>query len=219
MLDGELTDYVDDRASRQRRSALVGTVTTVYTRTNSADAGNVEVDVQSRTLSNQLRRVPLGVSDQVATATVPQVGDGVVVVFLTGESRNPVVVSVIPNASGQAPLARAGHWRHEWGSLYLEAEPADHSAGEPDVVRMGVKPDGVSDPTTEVAVDDSGSTTQISIDTDGDITVSADGDIVIDQGGTAAPVAVQDHTHDVTHNGDTVTTGTPNESGTQTEIE
>jgi hypothetical protein len=64
----------------------------------------------------------------------------------------------------------------------------------------------------------------IDVEAGGDISVSAQGDVTIDEGGTPKKVAYQNHTHD--YSGSTSdgasysgTTTQPNEDGTQTEVE
>lgn len=215
----------EEDGSEKERLPTIGEVTKVWTRTTTDDTGpdsfsNHEASVKLQTEQEEPRRFPIHQSFP-GTAGVPIPGDFVVVEYINSQGESPAITGYAYNTDNRRPpLARQGHWRREFGSLYLEAEKTDHSEltsrDEYDVVRIAKKPDGLSDPTTEVAIDDSGSSTQISIDTDGDITLSADGDIVIDEGGTAAPVAVQDHTHPESGGG---TTGTPNESGTNVEIE
>jgi hypothetical protein len=73
-----------------------------------------------------------------------------------------------------------------------------------DWARTAVKPSDDGTPSTKVEVDDSGATTQVNIETDGDvslqadgdITVSAGGDVFINEGGSTKAVATEDHTHD-----------------------
>lgn len=207
MLENSLDDYVADTAQSTQRRPIVGTVTKVYARDTESARGNHEVNVVSRAFTSELRRVPVVLTDHDGHVNTLTEGDSVFVQFLGGSSPAPVVTGFVPNNENRVPLTRPGHWRHEWYQdsgehTYLEAERADHSAGTPDLVRMGVKPDGLADPSTEVAVDNSSDTTEVRVKTDGnitvqadgDITLQADGDIVIDNGETTKPVLTADAT-------------------------
>lgn len=219
----DATRFVDRRIDEQTRSSVLGVVTKVIEHTSSDDFSNHEVNVKLANEDEEFRNVPIHVNRN-GHIRVPQKGDFVEISFLTSKTQVPYVTGFAYSNERRAPLGRAGHWRHRFGEsspyLYVEAEPSDHSAGTPDVVRLAKKSDGLSDPSTKIELDDSGNTTKVNIETDGDITLSADGDIVIDEGGTATPVAKQDHDHDVTlSDGSTGTTTTPNQSGTNVEIE
>lgn len=67
-------------------------------------------------------------------------------------------------------------------------------------------------------------TKSVTVEAGGNIRISAEGDVFIDEGGTPKSVAYQDHTHDYSGsdsdgNSYSGTTTTPNEPGTETEIE
>lgn len=224
-----------ERQSQHKEKALVfGRVSKVWDKqSDELDEGNIEVNVLTRSQQNELRRVPLTHVDHSGHVSVPQEGDPIILDYTSGRGRTPVAVASTHNEEDahRAPNALEGHWRHEWpgesDNVYLEAEPADGSGGMPDLVRMGIKPGGIQAPTTEVAVDNSGSSPQIRIETDGDIELNADGDILINTAAGAEPVAKQNHTHDYEDTGDTDSGGsgsttktstTPNEEPTETQI-
>lgn len=224
------------KTSQRKEKALVfGRVSKVWQKeTDELEEGNIEVNVLTKSQQNEIRRVPLTHFDHSGHVSVPQEGDPIILDFASGRGRTPVAVAGTQNEedSHRAPNALAGHWRHEWegdsDNVYLEAEPGDGSSGMPDLVRMGIKPGGLQDATTEVAVDNSGSNPQIRIETDGDIELNADGDILISTDtGTPEPVAKQNHTHDYEDTGDssdggsgatTKTSTKPNEDPTETQI-
>lgn len=224
------------RKSQHKEKALVfGRVSKVWDKqSDDIDEGNIELNVLTRSQKNELRRVPLTHFDHSGHVSVPQEGDPIILDYASGRGRAPVAVASTHNEedSHRAPNALEGHWRHEWpgesDNVYLEAEPGDGSGGMPDLVRMGIKPGGIQQPTTEVAVDNSGSSPQIRIETDGDIELNADGDILIStDSGTPTPVAKQNHTHDYEDTGDTDSGGSgsttktstkPNEDPTETQI-
>lgn len=217
------------KTSQQKEKALVfGRVSKVWDKqSDDLEEGNIEVNVITRSQQNEIRRVPLTHFDHSGHVSVPQEGDPIILDYTSGTGRTPVAVASTQNEQDEhrAPNALAGHWRHEWpgenDNVYLEAEPADGSSGMPDLVRMGIKPGGIQSPTTEVAVDNSGDSPQIRIETDGDIELNADGDILISTDtGEPTPVAKQNHTHPTswTDSGGSGNTGTPNEDPTETKI-
>jgi len=211
-------DIVREQAADVVGRSEVGIVTNVTTHTDTDDRSNHEANVKLLTEDEELRRIPIHTS-RTGSVSVPQPGDVVAVQFL-GNGTGPYVAGFTHNVDERAPLARRGHVRHKFGEsapfLFIEAEPADGSAGSPDTVRVATKQDGLSDPDTEVTVNASGSTTDVQIDVDGDVTINADSITIGEQ---TSSVAVQQHTHDVTVGGDSGTTSTPNESGTDTQIE
>lgn len=223
------------------RNATLGHVVKVYEHTDPNDNSNHEASVIIRDGEKEPRRIPI-LSNHTGEAIVPQQGDFVLIEFLEGKTDTPVITDVIQNDENRAPLARAGHWRHEFGpdrdqSLYIEAEPADHSDGNPEIIRIARKPDGLSDPSTSIELDDSGSTPvvrvqgecdvelditgdsnltiggNVDLTVDGTVNLTGKGDVVIDQGGTAKRVATEDHTHNFTDaDGNTGTTGGPDDT-------
>lgn len=222
---------IEEQVRIHSRNATIGSVVKVFEHTDPEDNSNHEVNVLLRDGGKEPRRIPV-MSNHHGEAIVPQKGDFVLIEFLDGASDAPVVTDVVQNDKRRAPLARAGHWRHEFGperteSLYIEAEPADHGQGEPNVIRIAKKPDGLSDPTVAVELDDSGDSpvvriqgdADLDIAVDGDVSISAGGDVVIDQGGSSKKVATEDHTHTVSQSdGGTTTTSKPDDV-TSTEIE
>lgn len=214
----------------RKRSTVLGLVTSVYTHTDSEDLSNHEANVKAFNDVEEFRRIPIHVG-RSGHAIVPQVGDAVEVSFEGSETQSPYISDFLYTNEDRAPLAEEGHYRHRFGDgspyLFIEAEPKDHGATDTDfdskssqnpvnVVRMGVKPDGLSDPTTNVEIDNSTDPPTINIDGEGDvnitgggditvdgesnitveaagdISVSAGGNVVIDEGGGATPVLTED---------------------------
>ena len=227
MIDRGFGDVIEDKSQRREKAPTPGRVTKVYEKTdNDLETGNIEVNVLTNDDGHEFRRVPVLATDHHGHISVPEVGEHVLVDFTLGRGRQPIVVGAGFTDEDRAPHARAGHWRHEWGEegekqLYLEAEPSDGSAGEPDVVRFGIKQDGTSEPTTEVAVDNTDSDTTIRLDTDGDVTINAAGEVLIESSdGNATSLAPADHTHeyDWADTGGAGTTDPPSEAGTDSTI-
>ena len=193
----DLNSDIDDSTKRVRNtapSAVLGTVVTVTEHTvegeDEDDGSNHEVDVRLRDGGKQLRRVPLACTRD-GEAIVPQVGDYVLVTYLGGQRSAPIVTGVLHTGNSRAPLARQGHWRQRFGvddDLFVEAEPKDHSSGAAEVIRIAKKPDGLSDPTAEITLDDSTSPPTININTEGDINITAGGNVTLG-GVNGQPVA------------------------------
>lgn len=191
--------YLRRKNNEESWQNVIGFVTKVHEHDGTEDTiSNHEVNVQLASRDEEVKRVPIHTKHN-GSVYVPQKGDAVELGFLKSKTQRPYVANVVYTDENRAPLARSGHFRRQFGDeeaggpfLFFEAETADHSAGDPEVLRMGKKPDGLSDPTTSVEIDDSGSTTQINIETDGDINLTADGNIVIDNGDTPKSVLTED---------------------------
>lgn len=157
-----LSDLIDSRTERKEKALYLGKVTAVYDKTSDDyEEGNIEVNVQSRTVDHEFREIPVICSDHSGHTYVPQKGDYAVVEWMMGRGRQPVVIGMTPTDQDRSPNARAGHWRHEFrheniaDNLYLEAEPRDRSAGDPETVRMAIKEGGLAEPSTELGIDHS----------------------------------------------------------------
>jgi len=162
-------EAVRTKSRATQKAPVIGRVSQVYEKTDDKpETGNIEVNVQTTNVDHEFRRVPVVATDHAGHAFVPEVDDYVVVDFTKGEGTEPIVVGASPTKSNRAPNARAGHWRHEWGNgderLYLEAQPADNSAGAPELIRLAVKSDGLSEAITELTVDTSGSGHTVTVD-------------------------------------------------------
>jgi len=226
-------EYIGRQDSdRAQRRPTIGVVTNVRAHDDPNDQSNHEVNVRLVNRDEEFRRVPVH-TGRVGEVVVPEQGDLVEVSFLNSRTQRPYVASFAYSGDNRAPLARSGHWRQRFGDsapyLFVEAENQDHSAGPPDTVRLAKKQDGLSDPTTAIEIDDSGTTTQVSIETDGDITISAGGDVVIDEGGSTKSVLTEDAVFEYEQRVDTddgtggtttkTTTTVSNNETTSTEIE
>lgn len=169
--------YLNRKNSRESWQRVIGFVTKVHEHDGTEDyISNHEVNVQVKNRAEEFKRVPVH-TDHDGSIYVPQVGDSVEVDFLKSQTQRPVVVNVVYTDQNRAPLARSGHFRREFGpdddeKLYIEAERDDHSSGDPNLVRIAKKSDGLSDPSTEIVLDDSGAEPQVRVNTDGNIEVT-----------------------------------------------
>lgn len=135
-------------------------VTKVYPHEKESDQFLTQADVQTRDGKKKLPKVTV-MPDHNGHIAVPQEGDEVVVEFLRGRGNAPFITNAKYSGKSKPPLARPGHYRHEFQrlsgeSLYIEAEKHDHSAGEPDTTRFAVKEGGLGDPVARIELDKSG---------------------------------------------------------------
>lgn len=186
---GTQSEYLTRKNRLESWNNVIGFITKVHEHDGKENRlSNHEVNVQLTHREEEFRNVPVH-TDHNGSIYVPQKGDAVEVGFLKSQTQKPFVANVVYTDENRAPLARAGHFRREFGAdagdkLYIEAEPSDHSSGDPDLVRIAKKSDGLSDPSTEIVLDDSGSDPEVRINTDS-------GSIVINDGSQGAITDVQ----------------------------
>lgn len=181
------------------RRGSMGLVTKVIERDGEAqEFTNHEVNVQLISRDEELKALPVHVG-RMGQVRTPATGDFVEVSYLSGKTQSAYVSDFAYSRQQRAPLARAGHWRHRFGEedtsdpfLFLEAEPSDHQgvakdfdshvkSNPPDVLRMGVKEDGLSDPSLAIELDTSGSDPVASIRSDEDTDGINDMEMAVDQ--------------------------------------
>ena len=113
---------------RQQRFAELGVVQAVY----ASDPGNHDADVVLHATQLVLRHVPL-MTPRKGIASLPDVGDLVLVQFLGGDINRPVVVGTLYNGDDRPPEHAEGQW-----VLQLPSGP---DAAE-DGVRLEIRQDG-----------------------------------------------------------------------------
>ncbi len=172
-----------------RRQPELGIVLEVFP--GDGGDGNHQADIRLRQSGLKLRRVPVAVA-RPGVSLLPRVGDPVVVVFLDGDLAQPVVLGSIHSSAEQPPEA---------GPLDAVYKPAD--AEDSGVRRVHIEtPSGGT-----VTLDDEKLTvtlggTEMVINQDGDVAISAagsislvaDGDVSIEAGGSVSVKANQDVT-------------------------
>jgi hypothetical protein len=182
------SEYIAEKARDEVSNSLIAEVTKVFVHDEQSDSSNHEVNCRVVNDTEEFRRIPVHVG-QPGEAIVPQQGDFVEVSFIDSATQSAFVSDFVYTDQTRAPLGREGHWRRRFGQnddLFIEAEPNDHSAGDPNVIRLGKKSDGLSDPTTTIELDDSGAVTAIRLSTDGRVTIEdVDGGSVTIEDGTA----------------------------------
>jgi len=211
---GRIQREIDKRLS----FPVPGRVTTVYEHTDAGDLSNHEADVVVPPGSDhEPTRMPI-VQPSSGELHLPTQGDLVLVGFFRGDGDRPFVYGHLygDRDDDRAPLGQAGIIRQKRGSLYVEQHP------DGDWARIARKPADDGTPSAKIEMDTNGT---ITIEAASDIVLSApNGDVTVDEGGTEQKVAIQTHDHDVsgtTSDGASFseTTTTPNQAGTETEIE
>ena len=181
-----LRDIIRQEVDAQRLPEL-GLVLDVFP--GDGAEGNHQADVRLRQSGLKLRRVPVAVA-RPGLSLLPRIGDPVVVIFLGGDLAQPVVIGTVYTSAEQPPQA---------GPLEAVYKPAD--AEDSAVRRLHVEtPSGGL-----VTLDDAKLTvtlggTEIVLNQDGDITITAagsitlqaDGDVTIKAGGSVSVKASQD---------------------------
>jgi uncharacterized Zn-binding protein involved in type VI secretion len=146
--------------SEKKRTSL-GLVTDVHSYvTEGVPDRTHAVDVITTDRDGELKDIPVYGAHKDAVA-IPQEGDVVQVHTLDGLNEPGFVFGTGYTTNQTPPLARAGHRRQRYAqtgseSLYMEAEPVDHSAGDPETIRFAAKSDGLSDPSVAIEIDNSG---------------------------------------------------------------
>ncbi len=193
MIDRKLEDAIENKRQRKEKAPFIGRVSGVFEKPdNELETGNIELNVQTRGRSHELRRIPFTAFDHPGHIYVPQVGDHVLCQYTGGHGNNILATDVTFTREQRAPNAYAGHWRHEFnsedGRIYLEAQPASGDAGTPNTVRIAHKQDGLSEATSTVELDISGGTPTVRIDVGDDeqglVLDGSDGSVtLLDAGG------------------------------------
>jgi hypothetical protein len=169
MIHTDIRDFVEEEVRRASGTALIGKVTRIFQHDDTSETSAINANVITREKDKQhLRNIPVLISEHTGHISVPQKDDYVLVEFLEGASSAPVITEVVHNDDNENPKARAGHWRHEFrretgDNLYLEAESADQTAGESELVRLAVKQDGLSEPVARIELDVSNGDPKISL--------------------------------------------------------
>lgn len=122
------------------------------------DTSNHELRVKLVNGEQEYRDVPVSVETSGDVMT-PEEDDMVMVQFLAGDSRRPIVTDVIHDTEKRAPLGAAGMFRRTRGDLYMEMHPNG------DWVRVGKKTADDAAPDITIEIDDT--VPEINITTNG----------------------------------------------------
>jgi uncharacterized protein involved in type VI secretion and phage assembly len=178
---------------RQTRLAELGVVQAVY----PSDPGNHDADVILQATDLVLRHVPL-MTARKGLASLPDVGDLVLIQFLGGDVNRPVIVGTLYNGDDRPPEHAEGQW-----VLQLPSGPDAAADGvrlevrqdDPAGLTLSVKGDKFrleaqdGDPVvtltvagTTLTIDGAGAVT---VDGAGDVQVKAGANLTLEAGGNA----------------------------------
>lgn len=104
---------------RMRRFAEMGQVQKVY----PSDPGNYDADVILHATDLVLRHVPV-MTPRKGYASLPEVGDLVLLQFMGGDVNRPVIVGTLYNGDDRPPENAQGDW-----VLQLPCDPDDKASG------------------------------------------------------------------------------------------
>jgi len=172
------SQYLKRKNNRESWTSVIGIVTKVFQHDGTeSEFSNHEVNVQLTHRSEEFKRLPVH-ADHEGSIYVPQEDDVVEVGFLQSKTQRPYVANVVYTDETRPPLARAGQFRRKFGPdeglgdnneyLFFEAEKKNHERGDPNVLRMASKTDGLSNPSMAIEVDESGEDTIAEIRKNGD---------------------------------------------------
>lgn len=168
---------------RGRRLAELGQVQTVY----PSDPGNYDVDVVLHATDLVLRHVPV-LTPRKGHASLPEVGDLVLLQFMGGDINRPVVVGTLYNGDDRPPENAESDW-----VLQLPSGPDDKTSGlrielrqsSPIGFTVSLKGDKFEllvqddDPVARLTV----AGTELSIDGSGGVQLKGAGDVAIEASG------------------------------------
>lgn len=187
----------------QQRTSLLGVVTSIFPHEADDDDNNYEADVRLKHSGLELRRVPIAVP-HVGVAASPREGDLVLVQFVDGDLRQPLIMGRLYHADDRPPLHRGdevlfeqrvpdgtlNHLRFtDDGTIYLQ--------------RDVTSPEDNSDALTGIRIDGSTGDLEIRAGPGIIITIANDASIEIDAAGKPISITCSE----LTINGDLVVSG------------
>lgn len=165
--DRTQTSLIQQKASELIEDERVGVITRVYEHNDPNDNSNFEADVQIKGGTTEERIVPLSTSN-ASSINIPRVGDKVLVGFLAGESKQPVITGVVYTVDDRPPVGKSGMARDEYesgpspagdGNLYVTGytkynespnlNNKEDLTAEEALVRIAKRTDTVADPFEE----------------------------------------------------------------------
>ena len=88
---------------RSMRTAELGLIKKVYPHSGKGDSDNYGCDVELKNSKLLLKRVPLA-TDRIGTATIPNIGDLVLVTFVKGDVNQAIIIGRLYNDEDRPPL-------------------------------------------------------------------------------------------------------------------
>lgn len=180
------------------RTSLLGVVTAIFAHEAKDDSNNYEASVRFKHEDWELARIPIAI-DHTGAASLPAVGDLVLVQFIDGDLNQPVITGRFYHEDNRPPLHKAGEVMFEQrygdknnpklnqlrfgadGAIYLQQNvlnPTDNSAA---LATIKIDADGSLhiQQDTKQGEDSSKIKAAIVIDKDGNITLNADEKVVV----------------------------------------
>jgi phage baseplate assembly protein gpV len=154
---------------------------------SDSDKDNYACTVVLRDTGIVLKQVPVA-SPRIGHASVPDVGNLVLVQFIGGDVNAPIIIGSLYNDEDRPPLNGAGQvvWHHPLGAGESDAVHFSLQGGDTRELEL-LLGNGLAlhlrddDPVVELTVDGGKATLQI--DRDGAVTLSAQGDLKIESQG------------------------------------
>ena len=180
----------------QMMTCEIGTVSSVFAHTGDDDKNNYECNVEIPGLGGELRKVPIA-TQHIGTASLPNVGDLVLVAFVRGNVNQPIVIGRLYNDEDRPPLFDVDEIIHRLPlhaeddeAIRIELRKTDDDPPREILINMSPKIEvQIVDTKVLTQVGDTKMTIQQEGDSDGlitiesgksKITVNQDGDILVE---------------------------------------
>lgn len=153
------------------RTSLLGVVTAIFAHEAKDDSNNYEASVRFKHEDWELTRIPIAV-DHTGAASLPVVGDLVLVQFIDGDLNQPVITGRFYHEDNRPPL-------HKVGDVMFEQRYEENNSPKINQLRFGA--DGAIYLQHDVTKpeDNSDAKATIKIEPNGDVTISANKKVVI----------------------------------------
>lgn len=162
---------------RRLHMAELGVVTDTHPHASASDADNYACSVQMRDTGIVLKRVPVA-THRVGAASLPGIGDMVLVQFVGGQIDAPVIVGSLYNNEDRPPLNGDGK-----AVLHLPLGAADSDAAHIEVSSNGTIALKISMGSTVVTVQDGDPAVSIDAGGNGKITIGSNGAVSVESSG------------------------------------
>jgi uncharacterized protein involved in type VI secretion and phage assembly len=153
----------------------LGVVTSIYPHAGSSDKDNYECNVRLKNRNVELRRIPIATS-HIGLVNVPNVGDLVILGFVSGNINAPVVMGRLYNDEDRPPVNDAGE--------IVYKSPDSKKSG---VRRLNLElPNGIALTITDDECKAEIGSTVVTIKTGGDVTIDSHAGVTIKAKGDMA---------------------------------
>lgn len=158
----EVIKKIAEDEVRKLNMVEMGIVTSIFPHSDASDHNNCECNVKFKNRNLELRKVPIA-TQHIGFASVPNVGDLVLIAFIQGNINAPVVIGRLYNDEDIPPV-------HEAGEIVFES-PDDKKS---EVRRLFMKfPNGIVLTITDDELKAEVGKSVVTIQTDGDVTIES----------------------------------------------